>query len=202
MSGPVFIVGDSLEPAHPGLEVTQADQGESNDPEVEAKLEELREEARAQEEAQDEPTTENADGVEVDERDAHRDEIADDQPDAGGFSHVFGDTDTAIGGSSEQEVVSADNEQATVDAAAADAAGVDVTQNEARRQGDLENVPTDSVDEDPDGDGPQLTAAETIAKIEAADSVDAVDELASGDDRVTVQRAADKRTAELTDDES
>lgn len=203
MSGPVFIVGDSLEPAHPGLEVTQADPEDKDlDPEVEAKLEEQDAEARQEEEAADEETTENEDGVEVNAQDAHRDEIADVVPDAGGFSHVFGDTDTAIGGTPDMEVVSADNEQATVDAAAAEAAGADVTLNEARRQGDLENVPSDedNVDEDPDGDGPKLTAAETIEKIESSSSVEEVDELSTGDDRVTVQRAADKRKEELADE--
>lgn len=198
MSEPVFIVGDSLEAGHPGLEVTQADQEDQDlDPEVEAKLAELQAEAREKEAAADEPTTENEDGVEVNEQDAHRDEAADDQPPAGGFSLVFGDTATDQG-----DVVSADNEQATVDAAAAEAAGADVTHNEARRQGDLENVPSDvdDADEDPDGDGPKLNAPETIAKIEASSSVEEVDELSKGDDRVTVQRAADKRKEELADE--
>jgi hypothetical protein len=64
----------------------------------------------------------------------------------------------------------------------------------------------DSSDEpsgdDTDGDGDsddedRLNAKKTIAQIEAATSVEEVNALAGGDERVTVQRAADKKRSEL-----
>ena len=66
-----------------------------------------------------------------------------------------------------------------------------------------DGVPGDEDNGEDDGDEPQddesdsKTAAEVIEEIKAAESAEEVDELADGDERVTVQNAADKRKEEL-----
>lgn len=56
----------------------------------------------------------------------------------------------------------------------------------------------DDEDEDEDDDDDNKTAVEVVSEIEDAESVEEVDALAEGDERVTVQRAADKRKEELS----
>lgn len=101
-------------------------------------------------------------------------------------TQIFGDTptDPTIG----DVVVPAHDEEAA-NVAAAEAA--DLSPEEAKRQ--LEPLDAEEVDEAADEDDSDLTAAEKIEKIEAASSVEEVDRLVEGDDRVTVQRAADKK---------
>jgi hypothetical protein len=56
-------------------------------------------------------------------------------------------------------------------------------------------------DDSSDEEEEKQTAEQVIDSIEAASSVEEVDSLAEGDERVTVQRAADKRKEELSSDE-
>jgi hypothetical protein len=140
---------------------------------------------------------------------------------------IFGDTPTDAT-TARDSVVSKNQEEATQNVAevAADAEDGDedaeeATEAEAARQTDAaaptgayaEEVDEAAPEEDGDEDGAEegdddaadengsddATAAEVIEEIEAADSAEAVDELAAGDERVTVQRAADKRKEELSE---
>lgn len=80
-----------------------------------------------------------------------------------------------------------------VDAAAPTGAFADEADEAAEEQ-------DDAADENgSDSEAADATAAEVIEQIEAADSAEAVDALAAGDERVTVQRAADKRKEELSE---
>jgi hypothetical protein len=85
-------------------------------------------------------------------------------------SGIFGDTDTTEGaGAVEADVVAADNEAATVAVAEADAQGLDVSDDEARRQasadaavteeGDV--LGTDQTPEETEDDGDEPTVAES-----------------------------------------
>lgn len=130
-------------------------------------------------------------------------------------TQIFGDTptDPTIG---DTVAVAHDEEAANVAAAEVDAQAedgneeaADLSPEEAKRQ--LEPLDADDVDDnaaeradddgfalgsddtDPDGDGPELSAKDKIAKIEAANSVEEVDALAAGDDRKTVKDAAEKK---------
>lgn len=135
-------------------------------------------------------------------------------------TQIFGDTptDPTIG----DVVVPAHDEEAANVAAAEVAAQVedgdeeaaDLSPEEAKRQ--LEPLSADDVEEgaeeqddsdDVNGLAPatdvsddstdeadaNLSAEEKIARIESANSAEEVDALAAGDERVTVQRAADKK---------
>lgn len=137
-------------------------------------------------------------------------------------TQIFGDTETAVGGptASGTDVPSHDNEAATVAVAEADAAaqtGDDeadaASHDEARRQVEIQGVHPDAAEvdaaadddndddtanADDDGDD-NATAQEQIDAIENASTVEEVDSIANGDERVTVQRAADKRRAELSE---
>lgn len=130
-------------------------------------------------------------------------------------TQIFGDTptDPTIG---DVVVPVHDEEGAGADLAAANADAEDLegderddllSDEEVKRQGDtpqFDQAAEDLADEDDtDGDGDvdddDRKAADVISDIESADSVEEVDSLAEGDDRVTVQRAADKRKAELSE---
>ena len=67
--------------------------------------------------------------------------------------------------------------------------------------GDQSDEDTDSTDADGEEESEEddLTAAEKVEKIKAASSVSEVDALAVGDDRVTVQRAAEAKRSELSE---
>lgn len=129
-------------------------------------------------------------------------------------TQIFGDTptDPTIGdvvvpthdeeaGNVAQAAVDAEVEESDGDSEAAD-----LSPEEAKRQfepspSDLEEggaTVADSAADDSEDAG-ELTAAEKVERIEAADSVSDVDALAEGDERVTVKRAADKRRAELSE---
>lgn len=130
-------------------------------------------------------------------------------------TQIFGDTptDPTIG---DTVAVAHDEEGANVAAAKVDAAAeegddeaADLSPEEAKRQNealdaeevdeaaedDSDDDSTDlfSSDDDDDSDSGDVTAAEKVRQIEAADSPEEVDRLAEGDDRKTVQKAAEKK---------
>lgn len=123
-------------------------------------------------------------------------------------TQIFGDTptDPTIG---DVVVPTHDEEGATDSLAKVDAAAEDgddeaaeASPEEAKRQAepsasDLEEGGADVADgdslDDSDDDEGDLTAAEKVKQIEAAESADEVDRLAEGDERVTVKRAAEKK---------
>lgn len=133
-------------------------------------------------------------------------------------TQIFGDTptDPTIG----DVVVPAHDEEGANVAAAAVAAeaeegndeAADLSPEEAKRQlepldaeaveegaeEDDSDADSEDVDGDGDVDGDDRKAAEVIADIESASSAEEVDSLAEGDERVTVQRAAEKRKEELS----
>lgn len=139
---------------------------------------------------------------------------------------IFGDTDTSGTAGPGAEVPTKNEEYAgtvvaeteadtgaevaearrQVDAAAGGTFAEDVDagaeeQDEAE-EGSTEPVNEDAApDADADADGEEddsQKATEVIDQIDAAGSVEEVNSLAEGDDRVTVQRAADKRREELS----
>lgn len=134
-------------------------------------------------------------------------------------TQIFGDTptDPTIG----DVVVPAHDEEAANAAAAEVAAqaeddedgdAADLSPEEAKRQ--LEPLSAEDVQEGAEDQGNadegaaeadvtsenegSRKAADVVADVENASSVEEVDSLAEGDDRVTVQRAADKRREELS----
>jgi hypothetical protein len=133
-------------------------------------------------------------------------------------TQIFGDTptDPTIG----DVVVPAHDEEAANVAAAEvadqaendeDGDAADLSEEEAKRQlepldaeavdeaadDDSDDADADASDDSEDDSDDKRTAAEVISDIESASSVEEVDRLAEGDDRVTVQRAADKKREEL-----
>ena len=81
----------------------------------------------------------------------------------------------------------------------------DAGQNEAWNESGTDNPEVDDPDQDDDTDddgdvdADDRKAADVIADIESASTVEEVDSLAAGDERVTVKRAADKRKDELSE---
>jgi hypothetical protein len=125
---------------------------------------------------------------------------------------IFGTTPTDALSGERDSVVSKNQEVAGQNIAAVDAAeeegdeeAADVSDAEVARQTDAaapsgafaEEV-DEAADEDESDDEDDKTAAEVISDIESAESAEEVDSLAEGDERVTVQRAADKRKEELS----
>jgi hypothetical protein len=124
---------------------------------------------------------------------------------------IFGDTDTTAGvGANQTDVPSHDNEAATDAVAQADAAeeaGEDsdeanASDAEARRQVDVAGGQPSAEEVEAGAQAQGDTEGDTLAKdqiaaIEGASTVEEVDSLAEGDERVTVQDAAEKRKAEL-----
>lgn len=154
-----------------------------------------------------------------DEKGLETDEEARERVEVVRATQIFGDTptDPTIG----DVVVPAHDEEAGNVAAAEvanraeedeDGDAADLSQEEAKRQFEAlsaedvdegaadEPDTADSADDDTDDDGDvDRKAADVIADIESADSVEEVDTLAEGDERVTVQRAADKKRDELSE---
>lgn len=138
---------------------------------------------------------------------------------------IFGDTDTSGTAGPGAEVPTKDEEFAgtvvaeteaeggaevaearrQVDAAAAGTFAEDVdagaeAQDEAQ-EGSTEPVNDDAGAAANDDAGDSQTAAEVVEEIKAADSVEEVDALAEGDDRKTVQDAAETRRNQLDGDD-
>lgn len=135
---------------------------------------------------------------------------------------IFGDTDTSGTAGPGAEVPTKDEEFAgtvvaeteaetgaevaearrQVDAAAGGTFAEDVQEGaeeqEEQEEGSTEPVNDDAGDADgSDDEADEATAAEVVEKIKAADSADEVDALAEGDDRKTVQQAAETRKNQL-----